>query len=164
MRLRFSGSCHSQISFLALLVLVIGICGCAAMPDAQSITPNSPSGGAAQPSAQIHFCNTPGIGCSSAVSFSISKLRDLNIVVSWSNLPSGNHTQLVSVLHSSGGLYQSFHSGFMVNPEDGGAFSSSTLLPVAGTWIVQRSMTGSWTVQALLDGHIISTQTVTLNP
>lgn len=134
------------------------------MPQLQSGDPGSPSGNIVQPSAQILFCDTPGTTCAPSSSFSVSKLRDLNIVVNWSNLSPGNHAQLLSVLHTAGGLYQSFHNAFLISPEAGGSFSTSDALPVAGTWIVQRSLTGTWTVQAALDGHIVATQTVALTP
>lgn len=164
MRLRHYHSRRTQASLFAALLLVAGICGCAVMPQSQGSDPGSPSGNAAQPAAQIVFCDSPGTSCSPATSFSVSKLRDLNIVVNWSNLPPGNHAQLLSVLHTANGLYQSFHNAFLVSPEAGGSFSTSDALPVAGTWIVQRSLTGTWTVQASLDGQIVATQTVTLTP
>ncbi len=164
MGFRHSDSRRTQGLFLAVLFLFAGISGCAVMPQSQSGDPSSPSGNGAQPSAKILFCDAPGTACSPASSFSISKLRDLNIVVNWSNLPPGNHAQLLSVLHTAGGLYQSFHNAFMIGPEAGGSFSTSDALPVAGTWIVERSLTGVWTAQALLDGHIVATQTVTLTP
>lgn len=163
MRLRHYHSRRTRASFLAALFLFAGMCGCALMP--QGGDPGSPSGdNVLQPAAQILFCDKPGTSCSPATSFSVSKLRDLNIVVNWSNLSPGNHAQLLSVLHTANGLYQSFHNAFLVSPEAGGSFSTSDALPVAGTWIVQRSLTGTWTVQASLDGQIVATQTVTLTP
>jgi hypothetical protein len=164
MRLRHCHSRRTRASFFATLFLFAGICGCAAMPQPQGSDPGSPSGNSVQPSAQIIFCDAPGTTCSPATSFSVSKLRDLNIVVNWSNLSPGNHAQLLSVLHTANGLYQSFHNAFMVSPEAGGSFAVSDALPVAGTWIVQRSLTGTWTVQASLDGQIVAAQTVTLTP
>ena len=124
----------------------------------------SPPGNVAHPSAHILFCDTPGASCSPAGSFSVSKLRDLNIVVNWTHLSPGNHAQVLSVLHTDGGLYQTFRKDFLVAPAAGGSFSTSDALPVAGTWIVQRSLTGKWTVQASLDGQPIATQHVTLTP
>ncbi|MGB6485177.1 MAG: hypothetical protein WBE86_16995 [Candidatus Acidiferrales bacterium] len=165
MRLPHSDSRRTRGSFLAALFLFAGLCGCAVAPQSQSSDPpDSPSGNLAQPSAQILFCDVPGTSCSPASSFSVSKLRDLNIVVNWSNLSVGNHAQTLAVLHTAGGLYQSFHKGFLVSSEAGGSFSTSNALPVAGTWIVHRSLTGSWTVQASLDGQIVATQSVTLTP
>lgn len=163
MRLGHSDSPRTQTSLLAALLFTL-LCGCAVAPQSASSPPDAPSGGTVEPSAKIVFCDTPGTDCSPASSFSISKLRDLNIVVNWSNLSPGNHAQLLSVLHSAGGLYQSFHKAFLIGPEDNGSVSTSAALPVAGTWIVQRSLTGSWTVQAVLDGHIVATETVTLTP
>lgn len=162
MRLQHSKS-RTQTSFVAVLLFFAALCGCAMAPQSQGADPPaSPSANVAQPSAQILFCDAPGTSCSSATSFSVAKLRDLNIVVNWSKLPAGNHTELLAVIHGSG-LYQSFHKGFMVS-SDGASFSTSSALPVAGTWIARRSLTGTWTVQASLDGHLIATQTVTLTP
>jgi hypothetical protein len=149
-----------KASFLTALFLVAGLCGCSLMPQLPGA--DSPASVLLQPSAQILFCDTPGTSCSPASSFSVSKLRDLNIVVRWSHLSSGNHEQILLVLRTADGPYQSFHRGFLVAPESDGSFSTSDALPVAGTWIVQRSLTGPWTVQASLDGRIVATQTVTL--
>lgn len=164
MRSRRSDSRRRSAFFLGALLLSVGMFGCALMPPSQGDSPILPTGNSAQPSAQIRFCNTPGINCVAATSFSISKLRDLNIVVKWSNLATGNHAQILTVLHAAGGAYQSFHKGFMVSPNSNGSFSTSASLPVAGTWIVQRSMVGVWTVEAFLDGRVVARQSLTLAP
>lgn len=158
------GSRRPQASFLAAWFLLAALCGCAAIPQSPSDDPASPSGSLAQPSAQILFCGTPGTDCSPATSLSVSKLRDLNIVVNWSHLSSGNHIQLLNVLHAAGGSYRVLHKGFLIDPDSNGLFSTSNALPVAGTWIVERSLTGTWTVEASLDGRIVATQSVTLTP
>jgi hypothetical protein len=151
--------------FWAALFLFAGLCGCVLAPQSQSGS-SDPSGlpadNLAQPSAQILFCDVPGTSCSPASSFSISKLRDLNIVVNWSHLAAGNHAQVLTVLHTADSPYQSFHKAFLISQDADGSFSTSAALPVAGTWIVQRSLVGAWTVQASLDGHLVATQTVTL--
>lgn len=164
MHLQHSRTLASRRQLFTALILFAGLCGCALAPQSQGSDPvASPSGGVAQPSAQILFCDAPGTSCASATSFSISKLRDLNIVVNWTKLSVGNHAERIAVSHVAGGLYQSFHKAFIV-PEGSASFSTSDALPVAGTWIVQRSLTGIWTVQASLDGRLVATQTVTLNP
>ena len=160
MRLRHSESLRTQSSFFAALLLFGALCAFAIAPQSRGADRvASPSPKIAPPSAQILFCDAPGTSCSPATSFSISKLRDLNMVVNWTNLPAGNHTEGLAVLHGSG-LYQSFRKGFMA-PADG-SFSTSSALPVGGTWIARRSLTGTWTVQASLDGHLVAAQTVTL--
>jgi hypothetical protein len=164
MCLEHSKSPLPHTAFLAALLFFAALCGCAMAPQAQGTDPSvSPSSDATQPSAQILFCDAPGTSCSAADTFSISKLRDLNIVVNWSKLPVGNHAQMLAVLHNSAGLYQSFHQGFLV-PDGGSSFSTSSALPVAGTFIARRALIGTWTVQASLDGHLVATQTVTLTP
>jgi len=162
MRLQYSRS-RKQASFFTALLFFAALCGFAMAPQSRGANRfASPSPKVAPPTTQILFCDAPGTSCSPATSFSIAKLRDLNIVINWSNLSAGNHAEVLAVLHGSG-LYQSFHKGFMVQTA-GGSFSSSSALPVAGTWIARRSLAGTWTVQALLDGHLVASQTVTLTP
>ena len=149
--------------FLVAMFLFAGLCGCAMVPEPLTGNTDSPSGDVA-PSARILFCDTPGTSCSPASSFSVSKLRDLNIVVNWTNLSLGNHAQILTVLHTAGGPYQSFHNSFLIDRQAGGSHSTSDALPVAGTWIVQRSLTGVWTAEAWLDGRVIARGSVTLTP
>lgn len=165
MRIQQSKSSRTQTLFFAALLVFTALCGCAMAPQMQDTAdpPASPSGKALQASAQILFCDAPGTSCSPATSFSIAKLRDLNIVVNWSKLPAGNHVETLAVVHNPAGLYQSFHKGFMAL-SDNDSFSTSSALPVAGTFIARRSLTGTWTVQASLDGRVVGTQTVTLTP
>jgi hypothetical protein len=144
----------------ALLFAFAALCGCAMSP----LPGNDPSSVITPASAKIVFCNVPGTDCTPATSFSVSKLRALTIVVNWSNLSAGNHAQTLAVMDPTGGLYQSFHKGMLMSPGADGSLSTSATLPVAGTWIVQRSMIGTWSVQASLDGQIVATQTVALTP
>lgn len=164
MRPSHSRPLHSPATIFAIALLFSSLCGCALAPQSQGADPlASPSAGAAQPAAQILFCDAPGISCAPATSFSVSRLRDLNIVINWAKLAPGNHAERIAVSHAAGGLYQSFHKSFLV-PEGSSSFSTSYALPVAGTWIAQRHLTGAWTVRASLDGHLAATQTVTLTP
>ncbi len=160
MPLPHSCPARSRSPLFAALLLFAGLCGCTLVSQPQG---TDPLAGLAQPSAKIVFCNVPGPSCTPATSFSISKLRDLNIVVSWTKLSPGNHAERIAVDHTAGGLYQSFHRAFIV-PEGSTSFSTSDALPVAGAWIAQRHLTGAWTIQASLDGQLIATQTVTLAP
>lgn len=161
MRFPHSDRRRTPASFGAAFILFAGLVGCATAPQFQNRGGDA-SGHIAEASAQILFCDTPGTSCSPATSFSVSKLRDLNIVVNWSHLASGNHAELLTVLHTANGPYQSFHRAFRIAQDAGGSFSTSSALPVAGTWIVQRSLTGTWTVEASLDGQLVAKQTVTL--
>ena|SRR5215469_5205624 len=158
MRFQYFESPRTQSSFFVALLFFGVLCIFASAPQSHGTERTAPPS-PARPSAQILFCDAPGTSCSPATSFSVAKLRDLNIVVNWTNLPAGNHTEAIAVLHGSG-LYQSFRKGFVALAD--GSFSSSSALPVAGTWIARRSLTGTWTVHVLLDGHIVATQTVAL--
>lgn len=150
----------------AALFLLLAACGCGLMPDSSSNSMNTPNSAAsnppAQPAATISFCDSSNAGCSGDSRFSASSLRDLDIVVKWNNLPPGHHAQTLNVVHPGGGLYQSFRTTFLIDKSSSGSQTTTDALPVAGTWIVQRSMLGQWKVQVILDGHQVAQQNVTL--
>lgn len=157
---------RKRLGILAAFFLVIASSGCALAPQSGS-NAFGPGGSPstkqqAQPTATILFCNNSTAGCSGTSTFSASSLRDLSIVVNWNNLPSGNHAQTVNVFHPGGGLYQSFRTSFLTNKASSGSQTTSDALPVAGTWIVQRSMLGAWKVEVRLDGQLVARQNVTL--
>lgn len=116
------------------------------------------------PSATISFCDDGVPNCPASLSFSVESLRDMMINVSWENLPPGNHIQMLEIMLPGGGLYQSTQTGLFVEGSLPGAASTTRLLPIAGTWITQRQLTGEWTVRAWLDGQAVASQMVQLNP
>lgn len=116
------------------------------------------------PSAAISFCDDGTASCTPANSFSVASLRDLVININWENLPDGNHLQSLEILIPGGGLYQSTETAFLTESPSPHTFSAMRLLPVAGTWISQRQITGDWTVRVSLDGQLIATEMVQLNP
>ncbi|MHB8410448.1 MAG: hypothetical protein ACYDDI_00715 [Candidatus Acidiferrales bacterium] len=151
----------------AALFLLIASCGCGLTPGSgDSFTP--PNSGApnqpAQPVATVSFCDSANAGCSGGSTFPASSLRDLDIVVTWNNLPPGHHAQTLNIVHPGGGLYQSFRTTFLTDKSSTGSHTTTNALPVAGTWIVQRSMLGQWKAQLILDGRPITTQSVILTP
>ncbi|MHB8527750.1 MAG: hypothetical protein ACYDD2_16610 [Candidatus Acidiferrales bacterium] len=150
----------------AAFFLFLAVCGCGLTPDSSSSSLNAPNSGApnqpAQPAATISFCDSANADCSAGSTFPAFSLRDLDIVVTWNNLPPGHHAQTLNVLHPGGGLYQSFRTTFLTDKSSGGSQTTTDALPVAGTWIVQRAMLGQWKVQVILDGQPVATQSVTL--
>ena len=46
----------------------------------------------------------------------------------------------------------------------GGSATTMQALPVTGTWITQRRLTGTWSVALELDGQPVGTQTVLFTP
>jgi hypothetical protein len=139
-----------------LLLLALGLLGCGQY--------NQPPGGSAPlaPSAAVSFCDNPTPGCSSANSFQLTSLRDLHVVIDWQNLPEGTHAQTVSFFLPDGNLYQAFEKSFAVPEGSSGALSTEQALPVAGTWITQRSLAGTWQVTLTLDGQAMNSQSVQL--
>jgi hypothetical protein len=114
--------------------------------------------------ATVSFCDNGDGACTAATSFSVASLRDLVISVNWENLSAGNHTQMLEVLQPGGGLYQASQSSFLAGGASQSSLTMTRSVPVAGTWISQRRMTGEWSVRVSLDGKTITSQTVQLNP
>lgn len=154
---RKSDSSKWAILVLPLAFLAIGGAGCANATQSNS----SPSGNVI--TVNLSFCSDPGPNCAPAGSFSIASLRDLSIVVRWSNVPAGTHTQRLDILEPDGGLYQTVNTGFAVAPSNGSATTTQPI-PVAGSWISQRSLSGNWTVQVSLDDQPVGSQVVRLDP
>jgi hypothetical protein len=71
---------------------------------------------------------------------------------------------MLEVLQPSGGLYQASQSSFLVSSASQGSLTMTRSVPVAGTWISQRRMTGEWSVRVSLDGKTITSQTVQITP
>ena len=126
----------------------------------------APIGGGPRPSpsATISFCDDGVEGCVVADTFSLAVLRDMVIKVSWQNLPPGNHVQSMDILLPGGGLYQSNQTGLFIADGMPGSTTTTRILPVGGTWISQRQLTGEWSVSASLDGQPVASQTVQFNP
>jgi hypothetical protein len=112
----------------------------------------------------VSVCSNPGPNCAPASSFSIASLRDLSIVVRWTNVPAGTHTQRLDILEPDGGLYQTFNTSFAIAANSGGSATTTGTVPVAGSWISQRFLSGNWTVQVSLDDRPEGSQVVRLDP
>ena len=153
---------HRKGTFLrcaALLPAALGLLGCAG--------PAQLAGGpppALSPSAAVSFCDNTAAGCAAAATFSLQSLRDLNVVVNWQNLPAGTHAQTVNVFLPDGNLYQTFETSFEVPEGSPGSMTTGAALPVAGTWITQRGLSGAWNFTLALDGQTMTTQSVQLTP
>jgi hypothetical protein len=117
----------------------------------------------APPPAQavITLCDSSTTNCTPATSFGLQSMRDLQVVVNWQNLVPGTHAQKVSFILPGGDLYQAFEMSFEVA---GGSATTMQALPVTGTWITQRRLTGTWSVALELDGQPVGTQTVLFTP
>jgi hypothetical protein len=141
-----------------VLLAAIGFSGCQ-MTSADGGTP-----AAAPPSATFSFCDKEASGCSGETSFSTAATRDLEVKVSWQNVPAGNHVQTLEILIPGGNLYQQTEMAFGVPQGSTEPLVAIQTLPVAGTWIQQRHMMGEWTARVSLDGQVVATQTVQLTP
>ncbi|MBI5527751.1 MAG: hypothetical protein HY897_15580 [Deltaproteobacteria bacterium] len=104
-------------------------------------------------------------------SFPIASTVDVYIAVDYTNL-TGSHAQSVRVFAPDGSLYQKFDKSICIGssctsgaaPETIGSVSQYwESLPVAGTYITQYSLSGSWRVDLYVDGVKKQSGTFLLN-
>jgi hypothetical protein len=127
----------------------------------------SADGGHPPPSptaATFLFCDKEAPSCDNETSFSATATRDLEVKVSWQNVPVGSHVQTLEILLPGGNLYQQTQMAFGVEQGSNEPLVAIQTLPVAGTWIQQRHMLGEWTARVSLDGQVVASQTVELTP
>jgi hypothetical protein len=136
-----------------------GLSGCAA---------NSTSSPAAAPvlpmAASLSVCNQTPAGCSTAASYSLGTMRDLGVNVQWSHVPEGTHSATLEVLEPAGGAYQVQNVSFVIAGTNDGSAETNILVPIAGSWVTRRGVTGTWNVRISLDGQNIGTQSVEFQP
>lgn len=114
--------------------------------------------------AQLSFCADQ---CSKyAESFKIDSLRDLNIVVTWTSaLGPGTHVQKLELVSPSGEPYQQLETRFdtrTVKQTRLGQTMLRSSIPIAGSWIQQRSVAGNWKVNVYLDDKLVTSGSLTL--
>ena len=112
--------------------------------------------------ATFLFCDKEAPSCDNESSFSATATRDLEVKVSWQNVPVGNHVQTLELLLPGGNLYQQTQMAFGVEQGSSEPLVAIQTLPVAGTWIQQRHLLGEWTARVSLDGQVVASQTVEL--
>ena len=91
-------------------------------------------------------------------------MRDLSLDVEWQNVPAGTHTQEIALVQPNGVVYQTVSHGFSVPDGTLGSPAMNDIVPVAGTFITQRSLTGQWSVAVSLDGKTIGVQSFQFAP
>jgi len=138
-------------------LLALGVSGCAGASVSSVVPPPQ------QPAiaASISVCNKTPNACADAQTFSLAQIRDLAIHVDWKNISSGTRTQKLEMLDPGDGSYQVLNTSFV--EEDGGTGEAQTnsLIPISGSMITQREMTGAWTLRVSLDGQVVATQRIT---
>ena len=130
-----------------------------------SVGSTSADGGPAQTAtALITFCDDGVPDCPPVTTFSLSQMRDLVVKVDWFGVAPGNHTQEVRVMLPEGTALQVSDTGFLIGPESDSSFSSLQSVRMAGSWQAQRQETGTWSVDVLLDGRTVKSETVEMTP
>ena len=80
--------------------------------------------------------------------FTIATTPDLFVAFDYHSKSPGSHKATFEILAPSGILYQTTDVPFVVTQHAARVWNS---LPVAGTWVEQYSMSGTWQVQVYLD-------------
>jgi hypothetical protein len=114
--------------------------------------------------AAMTVCNKTPDGCSQQPSFSLVAIRDLAIHVDWKNVTPGTRTQKLEMLDPGGGSYQVLNTSFVEEDGGNGAAATDVLIPISGSMITQRSITGTWTLRVSLDEQTVATQSITFAP
>jgi hypothetical protein len=134
---------------------------------------------------EIFFCETPETTCRTTQEvFSLAELRDLYVFVVWPGV-AGQHVQTVQFFLPDGSLYASKKTQFIIGGvmafsadankihtkgipsllmKSRGDSSILTVLPVGGTFITQRNLSGTWGVRVLLDDRLVLQSAFTLMP
>jgi len=147
---------------VALLATTAVLAGCAT--SSSSPTPVAPVVNTAPLELAVRVCDSGTPNCPGETKFSLGSINDLQVSVDWKNMPGGTHTQEITFLLPNGVVYQSVSHGFGVTE---GALGSPTVggaMPVAGTYITQRELTGQWAVKVSLDGTVMAMQSVEFQP
>jgi hypothetical protein len=143
----------------AALLLTIAISGCAESSVPSVLPPPQP-----QIAASISVCNKTPNACADAQTFSLAQIRDLSIHVDWKNVSPGTRTQKLEMLDPGGGSYQVLNTSFLEEEAGTGQAQTDSLIPISGSMITQRGMTGTWTLRVSLDGQEVATQSITFEP
>jgi hypothetical protein len=143
--------------FLSLATIAF-LSGCAQSDNPVGSPPTQPL------AMSVRLCDTGEQGCIGSGSFSVTTIRDLGLNVEWKNVPAGTHTQQIALVQPNGVVYQTVSHGFSVADGTIGSPSLDDVIPVAGTFITQRSLTGQWSVEISLDGATVGGQTFQLEP
>jgi hypothetical protein len=83
--------------------------------------------------------------------FSATQLRALEINVKWGILI-GTHTQRLQLVAPDGAVYQAFTTAI---DNANGPTLVQTRVPVAGTWITEYALEGTWQVRVYLEGSAV---------
>ncbi len=152
-------------TIIGLIAFCLALGGC----QGSSLSPPSPlpsSPGSSGISGTVFFCTVSDPQCRTSINtFEVSQLRDLFVLVAWGGV-GGQHTQALEFILPDGNLYQRLEVEFdtATAPTSQGEPVAVAVLPVAGTFITQRFLLGTWTVAVFLDDQFITQADFTLEP
>ncbi len=147
---------------LGILLLVLLGCERSNMPFESPVSDPR----ASTVSATVFFCTTSDPQCRTSVNtFQAKGLRDLFVFVAWRGIQ-GQHEQGLQFILPDGNVYQRVAARFdtATTLTSRGEPVVVQVLPVAGTFITQHSLLGTWAVEVLLDERAITRASFTLQP
>ena len=154
----------------ATLGWLLAVSGCAGAGVATngSGTPGGGTGPTVTPAtATVSFCNAAQVNCQSpGANFSLtaSNIPTLHVKVDWANVAVGTHSQEMRLMMPNGNLYERVQNTFVVPRGGDGSASVNRNIPIVGSYIAQRQITGGWKVKVSLDGKVITTGGLRLDP
>jgi hypothetical protein len=146
---------HTKL-LAALVALMLIACGSPLAPEAEDVPTSTTAelkacGAKVAPAgwqAQVSATSTRPIFSSS---FAISSASDLFFAFDTSGALAGQHQATFEVTSPDGAMYQRKQVPFVPGSSTHTRVWSS--MPIAGTWIQQFAMTGTWTVKVFLDAE-----------
>ena len=158
---------HGLFATTLAWLLVVSGCGAIQQPGNSGLPGGGGAPADAPGTAAVSFCNAAQTNCQSqSANFSMttSNIPDLNIKVDWASVLPGAHSQEIRLVMPNGDLFQRLQDTFMVTTNGNGTATVNRNIPIAGSFISQRQITGGWKVQVSLDGKDKATGDLQLNP
>lgn len=156
---------RSQTSWASFLLLALAVLLIGGLP-------------ARAQNSEVFYCSVKNPRCrTGADTFALQDLRNLYVFVTWPGLK-GKHVQVVEFVLPDGHLYERKETAFKLGGKkkgkkkkakpwlikSRGARGVVTVLPVAGTFITQHNLSGTWTIRVFLDGELVQLSQFTLVP
>lgn len=144
--------------FALLAVVSLALAGCQPQSSSANERVVSP------PSAAISFCSSRPAGCAPGSVFSVTGTHDLAVKTSIEHVAPGDHTQSLEITMPDGRQYEETKVGFRVPENSNVPVPGVRTIPIAGTWIQTRNVTGVWKVRYSLDGKLLAISDFRLEP
>jgi hypothetical protein len=114
--------------------------------------------------AEVSFCSSQPVGCVPGTVFSVRDTQALAVETSIEQIAPGDHMQSLEIMMPDGRRYEETKVAFRVPENSNAPVPGVRMVPIAGTWIQTRQVTGIWKVRYSLDGKLLATSDFRLEP